>query len=119
MALSQNDLTGNLGKMHCMQLWFIVSYNKSYYLMMNGEQTLSKYIDNVNAAPTLIFDNVCIMILTHWGRVTHICVDNLTINGSNNGLSPGTRQAIIWTNVGILLIGHLVTNCSEVLIEIW
>ena len=27
--------------------------------------------------------------LTHWGRVTHICIDNLTIIGSDNGLSPG------------------------------
>ena len=43
--------------------------------------------------------------LTHRGRVTHICVGNLTIIGSDNGLSPGRRQAIIWTNAGILLIG--------------
>ena len=26
---------------------------------------------------------------THWGRVTHICVSDLTIIGSVNGLSPG------------------------------
>ena len=45
--------------------------------------------------------------LTHWGRVTHICVGNLTIIGWDNGLSPGRRQAIIWTNAGILLIGPL------------
>ena len=56
--------------------------------------------------------------LTHWGRVTHICVGNLTIIGSDNGLSPGRRQAITWTNVGILLIGPLGTNFSEMLIEI-
>ena len=56
--------------------------------------------------------------LTHWGRVTHICVGNLTIIGSDNGLSPGRRQAITWTNVGILLIGTLGTNFSEMLIEI-
>ena len=43
-------------------------------------------------------------LLTHWGRVTHICVSNLTIIGSDNGLSTGRRQAIIWTNAGILLI---------------
>ena len=42
----------------------------------------------------------------------------LTIIGSDNGLSPGRRQAIIWTNVGILLIGPLGTNFSEMLIEI-
>ena len=58
------------------------------------------------------------LVLTHWGRVTHICVDNLTIIGSDNGLSPGRRQAITWTNVGILLIGPMGTNFSEMLIEI-
>ena len=56
--------------------------------------------------------------LTHWGRVTHICVGNLTIIGSDNGLSPGRHQAIIWTNAGILLIGPLGTNFNEMLIEI-
>ena len=59
-----------------------------------------------------------INVLTLWGRVTHICVDNLTVLGSDNGLSPGRRQAIIWTNAGILLIGPLGTNFSEISIEI-
>ena len=58
------------------------------------------------------------LTLTHWVRVTHICVDNLTIIGSDNGLSPGRRQAIIWTNVGILLVEPLGTNFSEILIEV-
>ena len=44
--------------------------------------------------------------LTHWGRVTQICVGKLTIIGSDNGLSPARRQAISWTNAGILLIGN-------------
>ena len=56
--------------------------------------------------------------LTHWGRVTHICITKLTIIGSNNGSSPGWRRAIIWTNDGILLIGPLGTNFSENQIEI-
>ena len=56
--------------------------------------------------------------LSHWRRVTHICVSKLTIIGSNNGLSPDRRQAIIWTNPGLLLIGPLQTNFSEILIEI-
>ena len=50
--------------------------------------------------------------------MTHICVGKLTILGSDNGLSPGRRQAIIWTNAGILLIGPLGTNFSEILIGI-
>ena len=56
--------------------------------------------------------------LTHWGRVTHICVGTNTNIGSDNDLSPGRRHAIIWTNAGILLIGPLATNFSEILIEI-
>ena len=34
------------------------------------------------------------------------------------GLSPGQPLAIIWTNPGIFLIGHLGTNFCEILIEI-
>ena len=56
--------------------------------------------------------------LTHWGRVTHICVSKLTTIGSDNGLSPARRQAIIWTNAGILLIRPWGTNFSEILIVI-
>ena len=49
-------------------------------------------------------NKICIIdiLLTHWGRVTHIRVGNLTIIGSNNSLSPSRRQAIIWSNAGIL-----------------
>ena len=47
-----------------------------------------------------------------------ICVGKLTIIASDNGLSPGRRQAIIWTNAGILLIRPLETNFSERLSEI-
>ena len=56
--------------------------------------------------------------LSHWGRVTHICVSKLTIIGSDNGLAPGRHQAIICTNAGILLIGPLGTNFIEILIAI-
>ena len=56
--------------------------------------------------------------LTHWGRVTQIYVGKLTIIGSDNGLSPGRRQAIIWTNAGTLLTEPLGTNFSEILIGI-
>ena len=43
---------------------------------------------------------------------------NLTIICSDFGLSPGRRQAIIWTNAGILWIGPLGTKLNEILIEI-
>ena len=48
-----------------------------------------------------------------------IWVINLTIIGSDNGLSPDRHQAIIWTNaVILLLIRTLGTNFSEIISEI-
>ena len=55
-------------------------------------------------------------VLTHWGRVMHICIGKLIIIGSDNGLAPSRRQAIIWTNDEILLITPLGTNFSGILI---
>ena len=57
--------------------------------------------------------------LTHWGRVTHICISKLTIIGSDDGVTPSPCQAIIWTTAGISLIGSLGTNFSEIFIEIY
>ena len=48
--------------------------------------------------------------------MTHICASKLIIIGSDNGLSHGRCQAIIWTNAGILLIGPLGTHFNEILI---
>ena len=56
--------------------------------------------------------------LTHRSRVTHICFSKLSIIASDNGLSPGRLQAIIWTNDGIGLIWSLGTNYNEILTEI-
>ena len=50
--------------------------------------------------------------------MTHICVGNPNTIGSYSCLSPGRRQAIIWTNAEIALIGPLGTKYSEILIEI-
>ena len=63
---------------------------------------------------------ICFKIFTlnHWGRVIYICVSNLTIIGSDNGLSPSRRQAIIWTSAGIFLIGPLGTKLNEILLRI-
>ena len=75
----------------------------------------------VNKAVFLFYVQFCVALyrlLTHWGHVTHICVSELTIIGSDNGLSPERRQAIIWTSAGNLLIGPLGTNFSEILINI-
>ena len=88
---------------------------------INGYSSSSRGVARASAAMVLtLFWNIPVSTLgglTHWGRVTHICVGNLTTIGSDNGLSPGRCQAIIWTNAEILLIGPLGTNFSEILIE--
>ena len=57
--------------------------------------------------------------LTHWGRVTQVCISKLATIGSDDHLSPGGCQAITWTNAGTLLIAPLGTNFSEILIKIY
>ena len=66
-----------------------------------------------------VMTSSCLVLLIYWGRVTHTCVSKLNTIGSDNGLSPGRRQAIIWSNAGILLIGPLRTKLNEILIEIY
>ena len=46
----------------------------------------------------------------------YICVIKLNIIGSDNGLSPGRFEAIIWNNVGLLLIFNLNRN-SYIIIQ--
>ena len=55
-------------------------------------------------------------VLTHWGSVMHIYVNELTVIGPSNGLVPSQHQAIVWTNAELLLIVHTGTNFSEILI---
>ena len=55
--------------------------------------------------------------LTHWGRVTHICVGKLINIGSDNGLSPGRRQAnhlsLCWNIVNSTLRNKLQWNINR------
>ena len=89
------------------------------------------FLDNVMTLLALLFLGVgnhrLPMDSQHKGSVTHsfvlvgtkhIRVSKLTVISSENDLSPDRRQAIIWTNAGILLIGALRTNFSEILIAI-
>ena len=56
--------------------------------------------------------------LTHWCRWRIYASLNWVTFGSDNGLSPIRRHAIIWTNEGMSLIGLLGTNFNEILIKI-
>ena len=72
--------------------------------------TTEKYGDNGK------YDNN--VPLNDWGRVMHICVNELSSIIADNWLSPEWRQAIIWTNARILLIGLIATNLSKILIDV-
>ena len=103
----------------CVHIWFLLQNDAlGHICLMRCGVCKDGSISNYTNETQITIDLLGCNYLTHWGRVTHICVSKLTIIGSDNGLSPDRRQAIIWTNAGLLLIGPLGTNFSEILIEI-
>ena len=68
-----------------------------------------------------ISQHVCINRL-QWVNSSPSCAACASVNqvriGSDNGLSPILRQAIIWTSAWLLSIGPLGTNLSEIVIKI-
>ena len=68
---------------------------------------------------SLVFKIPTISLNAPWLSVYTLPSDayDLTINGSDNGLSPDRRQAIIWTNAIILLIRTLGTKFIQILSE--
>ena len=101
--------------------WYVLYYHVTYRKLFTGFVIACKMLYKTarSFVQYVIKPAYIHAILTHWSRVTHICVGTLTIIGSDNGLSPGRRQAIISNNAGILLIGPLGTNFSEISIEIY
>ena len=93
----------------------VCTYNPTRYIIQLNHFVANRRRERKTYRPRclllwyLIYDYIAIKIrLTRWRRVTHICVGNLNTIGSDNGLSPGRRGAIIWTNVGMFLIRLLV-----------
>ena len=98
-------------------IYFILKYlNTKYFVLICYRRSLDFFLfDWIISRHVLLWIRhgqaitfLCLMLLlidaltlTHWGRVTHMCVGNLAIIGSGNGLSPGRLQAIIWTNAGV------------------
>ena len=83
---------------------------------LSGHKPLS--VPNLHIVHRRIYAWPGLNELTYSGQVTHICVSELSSIGSDNGLAPGRRQAIIWTNAGILLIRTPGTHFSEILSEL-
>ena len=91
-------------------------YTYTLYFFLYVLHSLFLLSWEVNVGTYLFGFVIYYFYLTHWGRATHICVSKLANISSDNGLSPGRCQAIIWTNVGILSFEPLGTNFSEILI---
>ena len=68
--------------------------NQCWVIISEVLTTISQELLNISILDMSL--KITNLRLTHWGRVTHICVGKLSIIGSDNGLSPGRRQAIIW-----------------------
>ena len=112
-----------MGRCFLCRIWWI-----THFVYVHNEIWLkavfilrSKRPTNIMLVPKLLlcYGQQCnYIILTYWSWLMHICIGKLTIIGSDNGLSPGQHQAIMWTNAGILLIGPLEANFSEILIVI-
>ena len=81
------------------------------------EKILLAFLVHIHSCEIWIQLHTGMNMLTHWGLVMHICIGNLTIIGSDNGLCPSCCQAIIWSDAGILLIGPWRTNFSENALE--
>ena len=116
----RNNVIADFSDQTCKQMVMILLYTWTPYKMAHCLQ--GACWQQGISTPYFMFLRHCRklrpMFLTHWGQVTHICVSILAIIGWDNGLSPGRRQAIIWTNAGILLIRTLETNFSGILGEI-
>ena len=100
------------------QRWFVVNWTLGDIVQWTFNRHSNIYFNHKKIYLEISARFLGLNVLTHWGRVTHICVSKITIIGSDNGLSPRRRQAIIRTNAGILLIGPLGTNFSEISSEI-
>ena len=94
--------------------WLYIMFLLHFLVKRHAQRALTLY-ELVILTNTLHNVRTETFSLTYWGCVTHICVGKLNIIGSDNGLLPRRRQAIIWTNAGILLIRPLGTNFTEIL----
>ena len=122
IALLSMSLDFSYDKLKMVQVMAWCHQATNHYLSQCWPRSLSPYGITrpqwVNEKCLKVSPTKC-CILTHWGRVLHIYASvNQTIIGSDNGLSPGQRQAILWTNAAIFLIGPLGINFSEILMEI-
>ena len=95
-------------------LWDAITYACPRNLLLVPKSSYDLPCGDRKKLPTELSDDIlgAFSSMKTFASVTRVSI------GSDNGLSPIRRQAIILTNAGILLIGSLGTNFSEILIKI-
>ena len=99
---SYSDLFSNVGR-----IWTPILID-GYHIHVMAIVRFAPYvyqIAHVHYRNCLMVNFVLQWMWTHWGRVTHICVNKVTIIDSDNDLTPGRRPVIIWTNTAMLTLG--------------
>ena len=102
--------------MFCPWLMSMFTLTDSWYIyMMNDFYVISRHWDLPVLWHLLIKDvldwynwDVSTCLLTHWGRVTQICVSKLNIIGWDNGLSPGP-----WFNIKMSSYQYRKSHCGD------
>ena len=109
--------------------WIIACFETNCFVNENafGNESLLVIKSNWSTTATNQTKTLCswkYLIIRYWYPVNslrpseaYMSVDKTTV-ASNNGLSPVRHWAIIWTNTGLLLIGPLGTNVSDIGIKI-
>ena len=108
-----HDILMNSCKMF--MTFHIYSIHNTYWIRMKLVWNTCPTLEHIIVWPIpwcSLSHNICNFLLFN------LLASKLNIIGSDNGLSPGRRQAIIWTNAGIFLIVPLGTNSNKILIEI-
>ena len=108
MYTTYNDIWLKVAKQYTMQRRKIVNCN----------YCISWLNTCIYVMTTKLLQVFTLSALAHWDRVTHICANRLTIIGSDNDLSSGRGQSIIWTNNWISIIRTIETNYNEIVSEI-
>ena len=115
------DIHNWIMDIYCMINYEYLSFNSVYvpsqWKMAFKCNAISHWLGTITEE-SLIRQNYIVIISWRPSDAYVICVGNLSIIGSDNGLLPGRRQAIIWTNAGILLIGPWGTNSDDILMKI-
>ena len=115
------DIHNWITDIYCIINYEYLSFNSVYvpsqWKMALKCNAISHWLGTITEE-SLIRQNYIVIISWRPSDAYVICVGNLSIIGSDNGLLPGRRQAIIWTNAGILLIGPWGTNSNDILMKI-